>query len=184
MIIEHLEKHLGDQHTGWIEESLPFQVWRFEDQPIRGAATFTTVGLSKHALKQGQGTVHQELIFSCYPIDPMPPVHNRLFAVGRELLETHDALAQGQLLGPRGPLFEGVALEALLCFAPVYFPDSFHQFTIAPDESGLLVWLLPLHRIEANFVREHGWRRFDWLFVEHDPDALDLTRPPMTLGFC
>ena len=149
MIREHLEKYLGASEAGWIEETLPFQVWRFAAQPVPGAYTYATVGLSQHLLSQpGDRSIKQELVFSCYERFGSIPIEKRLFGVGREILGRHEPLARGQVLGPRGPLFKGAALEALLCLAPIFFPDGFRQFTDEMGTDVVMTWLVPLHSVD------------------------------------
>jgi hypothetical protein len=182
-LIQHLKKHLGDSDAGWLEDALGIQVWRFKDKPVAGAVTYTTVGLSNHLLGQDEErSIRQELVFSCYEDFSRLPIENRLFSVSRDLIQSHEALRHGQVLGPRGPLFEGVRAEGLLALEPSFFPKGFVEFTESDGTNVVMVWLVPLLQEEAAFARQHGWNVLDSLMVELNPDVMDLDRPVMNLA--
>jgi hypothetical protein len=183
MILRHLKKFLGASDTGWIENRLPFQVWRFRDKPCEGALTYATVGLSKHLLVQpDKPPIRQEFVFSCYDRFASLPIEKRLLAVGEDVINAHQAVIRGQILGPRGPLFEGVKVEALLSWLPFYFADEFQGFTTDDGSDVIFTWLIPLYREEAHHIGHHGWKTFESLVVELDPDFMDLGRPMMNLA--
>ena len=56
-LITHLEAFLGPIAGGWIEDAngdrLPFQVVWLEDAPEKDLATYSTLGLSRHAIEAG-----------------------------------------------------------------------------------------------------------------------------------
>jgi hypothetical protein len=182
-LIQHLRKYLGDSDAGWIEDSLGIQVWRFKDKPVVGAATYTTVGLSNHLLGQHEkAAIRQELVFSCYEHFSDLPIQKRLLSIASDVMGSHDALSEGQVLGPHGPLFYGVKTESLLALQPSFFPDGFGEFTETDGSTVIMVWLVPLHHDEAAFARRHGWNIFESLVVELNPDVMDLNRPVMNLA--
>lgn len=57
----------------------------------------------------------------------------------------------------------------------MYFPDEFATYREA-DRDVVMVWLIPITRSEAEFVRAHGWSRFEDELVKADPDLIDLRR--------
>jgi hypothetical protein len=182
-LIRHLRKYLGDSDAGWLEDALGIQVWRFKDKPVVGAATYTTVGLSKHLLAQDEKrSIRQELVFSCYDDFAALPIENRLFSVSRDLISSHKALIQGQILGPRGRLFDDVKAEALFALEPTLLPRGFAEFTESDGSTVIMVWLVPLLQEEAAFARQHGWNVLDSLMVELNPDVMDLGRSVMNLA--
>lgn len=45
----------------------------------------------------------------------------------------------------------------------------------------LVAWLIPITVNEAAFIRADGYRRFEDLLIDQDPDLQDLRRPPVVL---
>ncbi len=166
-LIEHLEDRLGQitegrQHDG-------FQVVAFE------SGWFATIGLSRHHLKSRTSgrQLRLELITAGRPAEFLPGL---LGQVADELLASHEALLRGDVIGPRGPLVPGSALEAWYAAAPVYQDDGFAAVDLDDGARAAIVWLVPVSRAEAAYVGSHGWRAFEDELVRHDPDLLDLGR--------
>ena len=179
-LIRHLESHLGVIAEGWshVEDKAdhPFQIVRFEGQPMKGASTFTTLGLSRVILSQrNRAPIREELIFSCYNRFIDWEVPQILASLGDQLLSSERAYLRGQVLGPAGPLFKNSDLEALYCARPVYFPEAFHEYGSTNPVTSLL-WLIPITRAEAEYIESEGWSQFEDLLVEKNPDLLDLKR--------
>jgi hypothetical protein len=180
-IIEHLERFLGEIEVGWSRnadgEKMPFQVVRFDHGDRPDTVAFSTLGLSRHALHNwstGQ-EVRQELMVIVPRSMSDAPVPALLQQVGEEALSDHHAYLRGQVIGPRGQLFN-TAMEALLVSAPVYLPD---EFATCSDEIGNLVviaWLVPISRQEAEYVGHTGLREFEDRLLEAQPDLTDPFR--------
>lgn len=61
--------------------------------------------------------------------------------------------------------------------APVYFPDSFHEFEVGDGDVPIIqVWMVPITEQEAKFVLKNGWSKFEDLLEEIDPDLIDFHR--------
>jgi hypothetical protein len=66
-------------------------------------------------------------------------------------------------------------MEAFYAANPLCFPDEFASYH-EDDREVVLVWLMPISRKEAAFVRAQGWSRFEDELVKADLDLTDLRR--------
>jgi hypothetical protein len=166
-LIEHLEARLGPITAGWKRDC--FQVVAFE------SGWFSTLGLSRHPLtsRTSGRQLRLELLVGGRPGDFLPGL---LAQVAEELLGSGEAILRGDVLGPRGPLVPGSALEAWYAAIPVYQDDEFAAAALDDGARAAIVWLVPVSRAEAAYVRSHGWQAFEDELVRHDPDLLDLGR--------
>jgi hypothetical protein len=90
-------------------------------------------------------------------------------------LATHRAPVRGQVFGPRGPLFLGSKMEALMVLAPVYLPDDFFLF-VGDCERVLFPWMMPISAEEAQFVRIERYDAFESILDQTEIDLLDPYR--------
>jgi hypothetical protein len=179
---EHLEKFLGTIETGWPRDAdgrkMPFQVALFARGPRAGTVTFSTLGLSKtplHSRASGKH-IYQELLMIVPESLRVGPVPGVLQQIGQEAIAKGDALLRGDVVGPRGPLFSDESkMEALYAGVPVCFPDEFATYR-EDDRDVVMVWLIPITRSEAHFVRARGWNRFEDELVKANPDLIDPRR--------
>jgi hypothetical protein len=176
-LIGHLEKYLGRIDVGW-QEPDSFRVLRFKHGPIANAVAFSTLGLSNSPLASpttGKSVRHELLFINRADRGDMniPAV---LRQVGMESLSKKRPVLRGDVIGPRGQLFNGSTMEALYVAIPVYLPDSFHTYT-SQNYSVVFPWLVPITRQEALYVAQNGWNAFEDRLSETDPDLLDIQRP-------
>ena len=166
-LIEHLEARLGTITGGWKHDG--YQVAEF------GSGWFATIGLSRHALHSRRSGRHLrlELIVGGHPADFLPDL---LGQVADEVLTSGDALLRGDVVGPRGPLVPGSALEAWYAASPVYQDDEFAAVDLPDGARAAIVWLVPISVGEAAYRASHGWKAFEDELARHDPDLLDLGR--------
>ncbi len=184
-LTEHLEHFLGPIASGTPgDESTPsgVQVIQFEaDAPFTGVTTWTTLGLShQHLAHTGGKGLHQELVMHVPTARQPANVAGVLFQVAGELIRRGQGAARGEVMGPRGRLFAGTEMTALVAAQPVYLPDEFAVCETSAA-SVVLAWLVPLTQAEAHFARDHGWAALEAVFVEHDPDLTDLQRASVPL---
>jgi len=185
-LVEHLERYLGPIQEGWSIDAdglkLPFQVVRFDQGSGSGTISFSTLGLSRHALPSpaSRQLIRHELLLLAPDSLRAGPIPSLLQQVALETLASGRALLRGDVLGPRGPLVPGSSMEAFYVGMPVYFPDEFATCEVE-GESVVIAWLIPISRSEAAFVTEHGWPAFEERLVATDPDLTDVDRP--SLGF-
>jgi hypothetical protein len=180
-LVDHLETYLGPIVSGYSKDDegkkLPFQIARFENARPR-TVTLVTLGFSDIHLALGRDgrRVRQEYLLTVNPKWDAPNLPALLHQVAMEAYEKNSAYLRGQVLGPRGTLVAGTALEALYVAMPVYFPDAFHVYERVGAEPIVLVWLVPITASEAHFAKERGYDAFEDLLVERDPDLRDLGR--------
>jgi hypothetical protein len=110
-LIAHLESYLGPIAAGTAgDESTPagVQVVRFGAHcPHPGVTTIATLGLSRHHLAQPSGKgVHQELLMHLPTAGQPGDAAGLLFQVAAEMIAHGCGLLRGEVIGPRGPLFD------------------------------------------------------------------------------
>jgi hypothetical protein len=180
-LIDHLESFLGPIDGGWQSTELEsrIRVAAFHQKPFDTAATYVTLGLSDEILPQGSGRdVRQELVFATYESFPQMAISSFLLTFAEYILSKRQALLRGDIVGPGDPIIPGVPLNAVYSTIPVIFRDGFATFggTLPPT---VLVWLIPLHGVEAEFVKRKGWNEFEEMLESNDIDLLDLNRKPI-----
>ena len=182
-IVDHLEQHLGLIEEAWstdaADNKAPLNVVRLPGGPLAGCKVFATVGLNLHELKcpRSSTLIRQELVFLAANSFGDQNVPGLLQQVGREALESHTALLRGDVLGPRGRLFQDGEMEALYVSVPAYFPESFAAFTPQEGLTIVIAWLVPVTAGEAAFVTRFGWSAFEDNLASSQPDLCDPTRP-------
>jgi hypothetical protein len=186
-VVDHLEKHLGLIEAAWSNDAsdkgTSIKVVRLSGGPLQGRKVFATVGLSDHKLasRTSAKTIRQELILIVRGDFGDRNIPGLLQQVAREALQAHTAYLRGDVLGPRGALFDESLMEALYFAIPVYFSDSFASFRRDDGDTAVLVWLVPISPSEAHFVANNGWEAFEDELVKQDPDLTDPRRPPLAL---
>lgn len=180
-LIRYLEEHLGPISRGFKVKGELVQLSRFENQPVSGATTLTTLGLSNHELHlAGGGSLREELIVSARKETEIDYLGRALHGIAQDVLERHHALVRGDVLGPRGPVVPNSTLEAFFCIHPAYWPESFDLFE-GPEFKVRFLWLVPIAKKESDFIANEGWKSMLDQIRAQDPDLLDLRRPSMNL---
>lgn len=178
-LIDFLERHLGTMAGGTHFGSPPDQtvnVARFENQPVEGAITYVTTGLSHHALHQIENPpLRLELLGCVWSRFRSSGIDSLLHILAREILESHHAPPHGAVSGPRGPVTSGSSLEAFFFMHPAYHPGDLEEFS-GFDDPTYIVWPVPITSAEAAFVHAGGWRVFEERLFQADPDLMDLMR--------
>jgi hypothetical protein len=183
-ILDHFERHLGLLTGGWKATNLQsdeseIRVIRFPRTPYLGATTFATVGLSDHVVTLSGGrTVRQELLFATRDEHPTVQVASFLLTFASFIKSNSLVLLRGDVVGPSAPLIPGVAANAVYASVPVIFPPGIETYR-GTSPATVVVWLIPLMKSEAEFIRGSGWSRFEDLMEEKDPDLLDMNRSPV-----
>jgi hypothetical protein len=179
-LISHIERTLGQLDKGWSLDgcSGSFQVARFRNRPFDGVSTYATLGLSRHTLPMSkEREVRQEFVFSTYEKFSPDKIASFMLSFGEYVLERHQALLRGDVVGPVEPIIPSVAANAVYASVPVIFDQSFSTYE-GTLPSTIMVWLVPLVGNEANFIKSNGWGRFEDILEREDPDLWDLNRLP------
>lgn len=99
--------------------------------------------------------------------------------VGVEILGTGRAVLRGDLIELGGAVIAGTSMTGLYATLPVYCNDAFASCPVEDGPEVAIVWLVPVHPSEADFVRTSGWQAFEHLLQEQDPDLFDPLRAPL-----
>ncbi|MFC5724368.1 suppressor of fused domain protein [Streptomyces gamaensis] len=185
-LIEHMENRLGAIVKGWTadpdSQPMPFQIGFFQNGVLPEVDTYATVGLSEHG-RSAQGSerlYYQELVLgvdSKYSDGPFPALIHQL---AMRVLQ-NGALLRGDVVGPFGPIIPGSKLEAFYSAIPVYYDDGFAAVDLESGNRAVMVWMVPISRAEAAYVKEFGWDAFESELVAQSPDLMDPFRDEIRL---
>lgn len=147
----------------------------FDDRPCHGAVTLVTAGLSEltwHPL-------HEELLMAAWKKQMTTELQLILEFTTRQLAGGRERLVRGDVIGPAGPLTSTTEMSALYVCNPSYFDDVFFSFVNQDGHVVELLWLIPIHEVEARFIERHGAMAFEDELVAADPDLLNIYRSPI-----
>ena len=164
----------------FVEDSLHVHVATFDNVPDSGLMTTITVGVSAHELQQAvsRTAMRQELVTTVDRRYRALPWHEIVMAVAKEMLEKHEALMFGQVLGPRGPLFPEARwckATALLVGLPAFFDADFAEPELDND-AVIIAELIPITTTEADSIKQFGWTSFLDRVDSGEINVLDLER--------
>ncbi len=181
-VIAHLEAFCGRIDCGWKTDpdgkDMPFQIVRLRAGPLPETVTHATLGLSGFGLCSwgSPKTIRHELVMLSRRGEVPKNIPALLQQVALPAITRKHAYLRGELIGPRGALFEGTELEALYVAAPAYCPEAFA--TVSTNFGAVVfAWVVPVTQGEADYIGRNGWRAFEDLLMETDPDLLDIHRP-------
>ena len=181
-LIDHVEKYLGKIQEGWTTtfegKALPFQVARTARGPAPNSVAYVTLGVSGQPMPSPMSDkqIRQEFVMAVATPDMQAGIPGLLQQVATEVLARNRPLLRGEVIGPRGPLFQDSSAQALYVSLPAYFPDEFAVYESASHGPVVMAWLVPITSKEAQFISRYGWDRFEDELVEKDPDLLDVYR--------
>jgi hypothetical protein len=174
----HIEKYLGTLEYGWSlkDQVGDIQVVKVSDCPVPGVVAYSTLGMSWTTLPMpGERMVRQELLFAAYDRYPPPKIASFLLTFCKHVLSEKRALLRGDVVGPYRPLISCVAADSIFCTLPVMFNSGLATFS-GSEPPTVFVWLIPITNAEAQFVKLHGWNRFEDLLEREQPDFWNLDR--------
>ena len=174
----HLESFLGSIDRGWSDNG-PIQIGRYRDQPVRGVDTFGTLGLSRKPLPMSKGReVRQEFLVSVYRRFDSDAIASFLLTFAEYVEAQATALLRGDVIGPSSSIIPHVKAEGIYAAMPVFFDDALATYATTSPPT-VIVWLIPILRPEAFYVRSHGWQAFEELLEKVGVDFWDLNRAPL-----
>ena len=177
-LISHIENTLGQLEQGWSfrEGSSPVQVVRFRNQPFDGVVTYVTLGLSNILLSMPRGRdVRQEFVFTAYEKFSAEEIASFMLSFCDYILARNQALLRGDVVGPSAPLIPNVAVNSVYASIPVVFDERFSTYKESSPHT-VMVWLIPLLKEEADFVKANGWSQFEDVLERENPDLMELNR--------
>jgi hypothetical protein len=183
----HLSAFLGPPVGCWPVDPnghrMPFQIRAFAGGPVRRVVTYATAGLWKKPLagQEPGARVREELLLMVRDTPDAELLPGILLQVVAEALGEKRAWMPGDVIGPRGPLLPDAEAQALYVSAPSYLPDAFHLWRGPLGERVGVLWLVPITRAEAAFVRKHGSAAFEEVLVAEQPDLLNVMRTSVPL---
>ena len=183
---EHLERFLGPIQGGWSKDAagndLPFHVVRCDGGLLGGVTAYATLGLSRFPLRSpasGRDIRHELLMIVRSDADP-GTVPGLLQQLGLEALGGERPFLAGEVIGPRGTLFQQGPMAAVYFAPPVYWPDQFGQCSVAGG-TAVIAWCIPLTPAEAMFASSVGREQFEDLLATQQPDLASIERAPLRL---
>ncbi len=180
-LIEHLEHFLGSIRgggpAGQSVDGVTVAVVEYEPVFPGGPIHYSTLGLSKtHGRVGGNANdIAYELLMSCAVTGASSVMGSILAQLTRETLESTTPLAFGDVVGPRGLMFENSQMEAVYVRPPEHLPESFSRVVIEGGPVEFL-WLAPITRAEAGFIGDHGSGDFEQLVKREGPRFADVYR--------
>lgn len=180
-IVGHIETFLGEISQGWKDwnASNDIQVVCFRDKPRQSVDTFSTLGMSNHILNlPGERKVRQELVLPVSGATSSSTIVSYLLFVSDVAINCHRALLRGQVIRLPKEAMETLGFEAVYCAMPVFLADNFATFD-GTNPPTVIVWVLPIHRTEADYIDRYSWDRFEHVLEGHDPDLFSLQRKPI-----
>ncbi|WP_175420947.1 suppressor of fused domain protein [Streptomyces griseus] len=184
ILIDHFESRLGQLVGAWsVRDGAPegaAQVGYFTGGVFDGVQSFATTTLHQtHLVSPTTGeSQHLELLGCTRPVagDEYGPFPGVLEWVAERLATTGKAVLRGDVVSLPMPLRPGSSLTALYAAMPVYFDDAFFSVTLENGTYVSVVWLVPLHGAEAEYVQKHGWPAFESELTKQNLDLFDLER--------
>lgn len=188
-LIDHLESRLGPLVGAWaVRDGAPegaAQVGYFTGGIFGGVQSYATITLYQaHLVSPADGEPqHVELLGCGRPLagDEYGPFPGVLEWVAERLATSGHAVLRGEVVPLPMPLTPGGSMTALYAAMPVYFDDDFFSVTLENGTNVSVVWLIPIHGAEADYVTKNGWPAFEAELMRQDPDLFDLDRPQLSL---
>ena len=91
------------------------------------------------------------------------------------IVKEHCALLRGQVLRLQMELIEILGYDAIYCTIPTFMDDEFITYK-GSHPNTVIVWLIPIHKPEADFIDINGWEKYEDILEELDPDLFSLDR--------
>ena len=180
-LVDHFERRLGTISGGRRLKLAGVQVAHYENGRFAAVESWSTLGMSRHVLTV-RGTADRyvlEIFLAVRELsDPGATDVGRCVEwVAGEMVGRHEARLRGDVQKLHSPIHPRSQLDHVYFANPVYYDEDFYSVQVEPDgQSAGVVWLIPIGPREAEYLREHGWRRFEEQLERIDPDLFDLMR--------
>lgn len=176
-LIKHIEKHLGRIYEGWQDQSdKSIQIALFKNQPQKGVSTYQSIGLSNYVFQlNSKKELRFEILFSLCESNESISVVEMLANISSYMIETKNPLKRGQLISLQENRFLGEKIIALYCCNPVFFEESYFEYSGMPQPV-VFVWLMPVLEGEAKVIQTDGWQKFEDILENSNCDFWDMNR--------
>lgn len=160
------------------ERQAPCAIATFADQPVEGAFTLVTVGLSDAPLLGPEGErVRQELLLCAWNSDLDDRLYSLLLSAAQAFRDDDETANPGAVIELDGPLTERSDLHHVFLYPPTYHPDELATVPGATEEDEIeILWLIPITAQEIALIKAQGLEAFEDHLAASDPDLLDLGR--------
>lgn len=176
---EHMETSFGRVEKGWriSTPSNDVQVIKTTPGYISDANIYVSLGLSNspYPLRNSGRHVRCELFFILPGECDFLHIPSIIEDVVTVMEKSGTAFLRGDVIGPKGELFEGHDFTSLYVAPPFLLPDESYGFMIEGEEV-LFMWLVPITTAECEFVRQYGWERFEDRLEEMEVDVINIDR--------
>ena len=184
---DHIEQYLGTIQCAWVKsdegKEIPFHVLKCSGGQVDQATAFATIGLSNFPLMplaadQEQMIRHELLILTptSFGNRNIPALLQQL---GLDALKRNTGYVRGEVVEREGLLFKGAPFSAFYVAPPNILPDEFAVYTPDPGHRIVFAWMVPITKAEAQFVRAHGWNKFEDALEAEGADMVDFDREPI-----
>lgn len=177
-VYDHIENYLGTITTSWkLNEDSNIQVLKFEDELKKGVITYVTLGLSNVGLDVGNKNVKQEFVFAADEKFEKDSIASFLLTFALHVKNSRKGLLRGEFVEGK-PLIDNVKVTGIYASVPVFWEDAFHEFGESRPPT-IFVWLMPILKTEAKFIKNRGWNAFEDKLVASEINFWDLNRVPV-----
>jgi len=153
-----------------------FGVATFRDQPVEGAFTLVTVGLSEHLLPGDESEpVRQELLVCAWDRFFGDALYQAFFSMADLVLEDGTRIDPGTVYELPERIADAMGSHRFFAYPPCYHPEELQPIQLDDGEVEIR-WLIPIAPEESDFVEREGAEAFDDLLELENPDLMDLDR--------
>lgn len=158
----------------------PIYVAEFPGRAQSEDWVYATIGMSRSELPGlSSDSLIRSLELLLYVRQREPDVAPFLADLAAHPFAQHTALAPGQTLRRQRPIVPGSRLIDVLFARPSFESKDTGIIHHSDGSYTALLWVIPIHVAEHQFVREHGVDALTELFRLHATDTSDLSRPPV-----
>lgn len=179
--IQYIEKYLGPISQGWKDKNseLDLQIVSFNDCPDNGCSTLISLGMSNKPIMSNDGRMYkQELIFPIYTSELSDLIISFLMSLCESILNNRKAPLRGDVIQLHSDLANRVGFEGVYCTIPSIWSDDFFSY-MESTPATIIVWVIPVHKSEINYINSNGWDDFEDLLSASDVELLSLDRLPI-----
>lgn len=149
---------------------------------IEQAESFCTIGLSKTCLPSPVSEKiirHELMVIAPEGFGPqnIPSILDQLAA---EAVTRNIPYLRGDVVERSNPIFENRPFFGLYASIPAILPEQFATYRTEEGEDIVLIWMVPITKSEALFIRQKGWRQFEVLAESQKADLVDFDRSSLT----